>query len=82
VDPGEPSQSHDGQDVAGVWGTPHLHPLPDCSPLLRPGCQVTRRGAGHRDLISRTNRSLHQITHANGHSINGCLGDNENTRGL
>jgi hypothetical protein len=82
VDPGEPSQAQHGQDVTGVRGTPHLQPLPDCSPLLHPGWQVTRRGAGHRDLISRTNRSLNQIAHANGHSINGCLGDNENTRGL
>lgn len=82
VDPGEPSQPRNGQDVAGMRGSPHLQTLPDRSPLLHPGWQVTRGWAGHRDLISRAYRSLNQFAYAYGHTINGYLGDDENARGL
>ena len=63
-------------------GTPHLQPLPDRSPFLYPGWQVAGRGAGHRDLISRTDRSLNQIPYAYGHTIHSGLGNNKNARGF
>ena len=76
---GEPSQPHNGQDVAGVRGTPHLQPLPGDSPLPDPGWQVTSRGAGDRDLVSGTGCGPNQIPDAYGHTIHGDLGNNENT---
>ena len=82
VGPGQPSQPHHGQDVAGVRGTPHLQPLPGGTPLLDPGWQVTARGADHRDLVSRIDGGLNQIPDAHGHTIDGDLGNNENARGL
>jgi hypothetical protein len=78
----QPSQPHHGQDVAGVRGTPHLQPLPSGTPLPDPAWQVTTRRAGHRDLISRIDRSLNQIPDAHGHAIDRDLGNNENARGL
>ena len=78
---GEPPDSANRQYVAGVRGAPHLEPLPDRSPFLDPGCQITCRGACNGYFVPITNGSLDEVPDADSHAVHRRLRDDQDATG-